>query len=306
VRSWLLSGALVEAGPGAGTGRIIDHTAAAAGISEPVRTIRRSASGAALAFVRTSVGAPAVLRVAGAGWPGDPRRGLEALRSLGDRPQVPKALDAGLVDGAAWTLETRLAGVRPTRLDRVTADAGSLFAASLPSASGPPRSFDRDLSRVADLLWDRADGVRVVAERAGTLARDVPGVMRHGDFWIGNLLVRAGALSGVVDWDNWAPDGAPGADILHLYGTDLALRSRRELGEIWIKRPWSSEEFRTFSATYWSSFDAAPTGEVLLLAAIAWWAAAIAGTLERVPTRSHDERWLVTNVDRVVELVPRL
>jgi hypothetical protein len=123
---------------------------------------------------------------------------------------------------------------------------------------------------------------------------------------LGNLLVRGVALSGVVDWDAWDPDGVPAADLLHLFATDLALASGRELGEVWVEAPWRSETFRSFSAPYWSALGASPAEQTLLLAGVAWWAAAVAGTLARAPHRAVDERWVVANVDRVVERISQL
>jgi hypothetical protein len=305
VRAWLLSGALVESGPGAGTGRILDVAAADAGITDPVDSVRRPAAGGVLAFVRRPDGTRAVLRVARAGWLGDPRPGFEALRDLDDQPFVPKALASGEIAGAAWTLETALPGSRPRRLDRATAEAVSRAAANLRRSSERPASIERDLSRAASALPERAARLRAAAERAGTLALDVRGIMRHGDLWLGNLLVRESKLSGVVDWDAWDREGVPGADVLHLYGTDLALSSRRELGEVWLTEPWRSEGFSAFSAPYWSAVGIAPGDELLLLAGIAWWAAAIAGTLGRAPERASDARWVAMNVDRVAERITR-
>ena len=306
VRVWLLSGALVELGPGAGSGRIIDDAATAAGITEPIRAIRRSASGGALAFVRRPDGTRAVLRVAGAGWPGDPRRGQQGQQRLGGHRLVPSALGSGDVAGAAWALESALPGARPQTLDRATADAVMRFLADLPRASERPASIARDLAAVATMLPSREEMLRTAVDRADALAAGVTGVMRHGDLWLGNLLVRDGALSGVVDWDAWEPDGVPLADVLHLFGTELALSTRRSLGEVWVTMPWGSEAFRGFSAPYRSAFEDAESPERLLLAGIAWWAAAVAGTLARAPQRAGDDRWVSANVDQIMERLPQL
>lgn len=305
-RAWLLSGALIESGPGAGSGRIVDAAAHSGGIGEPVTAVRRSAAGGALVFGTLATGQDVLLRVAGSGWPGDPRPGHEALRGLGERDLVPRAVDAGEVARASWTLETALPGARPRVLDATLAAAVSRFSARLPRASGPPRSVEHDLSALALLLPSRADRYRMVAARADELATEVQGVTRHGDLWLGNLLIAGGALSGVVDWDAWHVAGVPGADILHLYGTDMALATRRELGDIWVGAPWRSDAFRSFAASYWSELRTSASEDALLLAGIAWWAAAVAGTLARAPHRASHERWVAANVDRVLERIPQL
>jgi hypothetical protein len=305
-RTWLLSGAIVESGPGAGSGRIIDAAAAAAGLVEPVTSVRRSAAGGALVFGRRIGDERVLLRVAGAGWPGEPRQGYDALRALGERELVPRALDAGEVAGATWTLETALLGERPQRLDQSIAGAVSRFSASLPRSQHAPSSVDRDLASVGSVLVSRADRLHAAAERTSALANDIEAIARHGDLWLGNLLAQNGSLSGVVDWDGWDADGVPGADVLHLFGTDRALESGRELGEVWLERPWSSGDFRSFSATYWSALGVEPADGLLRLAGIAWWASAVAGTLARAPHRADDERWVAANVDRVLERIPQL
>ncbi len=35
----------------------------------------------------------------------------------------------------------------------------------------------------------------------------------HGDFWAGNLLLRDGTVSGVIDWERWEPAGSPVRDL---------------------------------------------------------------------------------------------
>ncbi|MDQ2751002.1 MAG: phosphotransferase [Actinomycetota bacterium] len=40
-----------------------------------------------------------------------------------------------------------------------------------------------------------------------------PRTIVHGDFWAGNILVRDGAVSGVVDWERSEPAGAPVRDL---------------------------------------------------------------------------------------------
>jgi hypothetical protein len=304
VRAALRSGALVEIGPGTGTGRVLDSVAAESGARSPVRAIRSTSAGGAIAFVRLASG-PAVLRIAGAGWPGDPRPGAEALRALEGLRFVPRSLGSGDIAGAAWSLETQIPGARPRRLDGAIGRAACALAAGLPRNDGRAESLGRDLDVAGIHLPSRSSRLEAVAATFRSMTAAIAPIGRHGDLWLGNLLSRAGEISGVVDWDAWDPAGVPGADVLHLYGTDLALRQGRELGDIWLTRPWRSERFASFAAPYWAAMGGPPAHDALELAAVAWWAAAIAGTLARVPHRSRDERWVSTNVDRVVEAILR-
>jgi len=70
-----------------------------------------------------------------------------------------------------------------------------------------------------------------VLDRAGALGAEcVPIAGRHGDFWMGNLLIDDGRLSGVIDWELARRcDGAgPAADIFKL-PTSYAM---------YLDRPW--------------------------------------------------------------------
>jgi hypothetical protein len=49
----------------------------------------------------------------------------------------------------------------------------------------------------------------------------------HGDFWAQNLLIREGGEAGVVDWERFAADGLPDADLFHFpltYGLNFRWR----------------------------------------------------------------------------------
>jgi hypothetical protein len=151
---------------------------------------------------------------------------------------------------------------------------------------------------LATLLPDRADVLREVAHSLRGALRGLPSVLRHGDLWIGNLLVDAGRLSGVVDWDAWDPGAVPGADLLHLHATSRRIAERCELGDVWMGRPWRDAAYRSLLDP-----TAASIPEDVL--AIAWWAGEVRGTVSRHPTRAVDEGWLAVNVDAVLrELRP--
>jgi aminoglycoside phosphotransferase (APT) family kinase protein len=133
----------------------------------------------------------------------------------------------------------------------------------------------------------------------------LPAVTRHGDFWLGNLLVNRGRLSGVVDWDGWHAAGVPGTDLMHFLGTELALRTKREIGEIWLRRPWRSDAFTATSRQYWRSLGLSPTVRQLDAVAIASWAGQLAHDIGRQPQLALDGRWVTANVERVIQGIER-
>jgi aminoglycoside phosphotransferase len=95
---------------------------------------------------------------------------------------------------------------------RVTEDfehAGAWLAALARSAPPVRAESTRPSSSVADALVTRwpsdvaaralADGIR---SAVSDLAADRPSSVVHGDFWCGNILRRAGAVVGVIDWEH--------------------------------------------------------------------------------------------------------
>jgi aminoglycoside phosphotransferase len=63
--------------------------------------------------------------------------------------------------------------------------------------------------RPDDPLLDHLPGVR-----ARLRAHSAPRTAVHGDFWMGNLLVDNGKLTGVVDWERFERAGSPGRDLV--------------------------------------------------------------------------------------------
>jgi hypothetical protein len=289
----LLGGAVVELPATVAVPRVLDAAASAAGVGLTDEALHLSSSGSILARVRAR-DAEGVLRVGVAGAPGDPARGAAALAHLSPISlPVPRLLATGRASGASWTLETALPGRRPPESSvEVARDVAGLCAA-FPPGNGPPAAPRRDLEVLATLLPERADVLRELAHSLRGVLRGLPSVLRHGDLWIGNLLVDAGRLTGVVDWDAWDPGAVPGADLLHLHATSRRIAERCELGEIWLRSPWRDEAYRSLLDP-----TAASIPEDVL--AIAWWAGEVRGTVSRHPARGVDERWLGVNVDAVL------
>ena len=106
-------------------------------------------------------------------------------------PRIPRLIRRGVLRGVSWTVETLLEGRRPDRLDRRVGREAAALLARLPRAEGPPTALAEDLAEIARLAQSRASAIRQLVK---TFAQpDLPAVLRHGDLWVGNLLVRRGA-----------------------------------------------------------------------------------------------------------------
>lgn len=302
LRSFALGGAVVERSTGPAPRRVVDAVLEDAGC-ELASGWRPGSGGSLLARVRRADGARGVLRVGRPGAPSDPARGAGALVRLGGLEQaaIPSVLARGTSAGASWSVESLLPGRRPGRLTRPLAEACVGLCAALPISDQPPAAHREDLATLATAFPSfarRFDGVRARIDEATDFG---PSVLRHGDLWPGNLLVRRGRLTGVLDWDAWHPRGVPGADLLHLVAADLASRNRADLGTVWRHRPWEGEAFRGLSARLWSRLRLRPDPAYLTAIGWAWWAAHAAASISRLPRLAADRRWLEGNVHRVLE-----
>jgi hypothetical protein len=295
----VLGGAAVELSAAANASRLIDVVLSDAGVTDPTG-LRVSSGGAVVVVGRDLDGRRVLARLASEGGGADPAIAAGALDALGagGSPRIPRLLRRGVLRGVSWTVETLLEGRRPDRLDlRVGREAAALLA-RFPRAEGPPTSLAEDLAEIARLAPSRASALR---QLVNTFAQpDLPAVLRHGDLWVGNLLVRRGSLTGVIDWDAWHSRGVPGADLLELFASAERLRAHRPLGVVWRERPWRSPGFAAFSHEYGRGFGLDPTAEEWEIVGLAWWAAKVAGTLRRLPERAEDERWLADIVDPVL------
>jgi phosphotransferase family enzyme len=304
LRDALLGGAIVELVRDPPAPRVLDAVAAAAGHRGQVRRFTASSGGSALVKLEDGVmQAGRILRLAQAGQPADPARaaeGLERLAPLGIGV-VPRLLKRGVACGASWSLESALPGRRPAWVTPTIAFQVAGACARLPRAAGGPTALEADLERIAVALPDRSRALTEAGARAARVLACLPLVMRHGDLWAGNLLVDGNQLTGIVDWDSWHPAGVPGTDLLHLLTADTALRTRREMGQVWIERPWTSAAFRSLSAGYWEALDLRPDSDVLEAVGVAWWAGEIGHALKLAPEQARDERWVALNVEMILQ-----
>jgi hypothetical protein len=280
--------------------RMLDEVCDGAGLHGR-RRLRIGSSGAALIVGASRDRQPRIVRVAPAGELADPARAADALERLrtANVPLVPRLIARGRLATASWTVESVLEGSRADRLPASVGDDVAGLLARLPGAEGPPTSLAEDLRAIRDLLPTHSAKLDLLAN--DLRSPGLPAIMRHGDLWVGNLLVRRGRLVGVVDWDAWHPRGVPGADLLELYASVERMRRRRPLGEVWRGRPWRSGGFADMSAGYWRAAGIRPSPDQLEIVGIAWWATKVAGTLQRLPDRARDDRWVAEIVEPVID-----
>lgn len=94
-------------------------------------------------------------------------------------------------------------------IHRVTSDVADLSFlprrehGAAQSIERDPESFDEELDEAR---------VRAVLRTVWPWPQRNPSALLHGDFWPGNLLWRAGAISGVIDWEE-SSYGDPLADV---------------------------------------------------------------------------------------------
>jgi aminoglycoside phosphotransferase (APT) family kinase protein len=126
---------------------------------------------------------------------------------------------------------------------RVAADfdvAGHWLAELQQATAAEPAPVDLDAGVVARLR-ERFAGygaLEVDLERVGAIQERLrhsraPRTAVHGDFWVGNILVSDGRVSGVVDWEAAATSGEPLRDLVrfaNMYALYLDRGVRRGRG----------------------------------------------------------------------------
>jgi hypothetical protein len=299
-RDLVLGGAVVELGRPTREARVLDAAADAAAWPTRIERFHPGSGGSVL--VRKT---DRILRVGRAGGSADPGANADALVRLGSADRagalVASVLGRGGIAGATWTVESRLPGRRPHRLDPGLARQVAAFAAALPRGEGPATAHHDDLRALSRALPGCASPLGRLGDRLDRAAVHLPAVLRHGDLWAGNLLVDGSGLSGVVDWDAWHPSAFPGTDVLHAVATEEALRTHRGIGAEWQRRVWRGPAFERATAEYWPALGLRPSVEQLDAVGHAWWAGQLAATLRRIPGLTRDPAWMAQNVGSVLD-----
>jgi Phosphotransferase enzyme family len=148
-------------------------------------------------------------------------------------PTVPRYVESLTIEGRPVLIATAVPGTpmsigyhRWPHTARPSAVRGD-FGAALTWLAGLQTSTARGDTRVdwpaqvLDAVRGRWDGhpaladavVRLEAAGDSLSGSRCPDTAVHGDFWFGNLLLQAGSVSGVVDWENASPRGCPLRDV---------------------------------------------------------------------------------------------
>jgi hypothetical protein len=298
LRRWIIATTVVDIGRGTPRSPITAVLGAAR--VQPVGRVLPAAGGGVLQFARLD-GADVVLRAGYSGEPSDPSRAADGLERLREIPAVPTPdlLASGTTGAVSWTVESRLPGRPVQRLTSALLGQSLGVLRAMPDSHEPITSVDEDLATVAAAYPDHRARIERLAREVMSVLADEEGVFAHGDLWPGNLLHERGRLEGVVDWGSWRSSAAPGADLLQLCAA--AERPREPLGAAWQRRPWLVPETRTILEAQLQRRGARSDTAYLDVLGIAWWAAKVAGTLERFPERARDTRWTSGNVNAVIE-----
>jgi hypothetical protein len=298
----LRRGTVVELTEGAGVERPFEQVLRAAGV-DAVGPITVGAGGGLLLRVRREDDRPGILRIGLDDDPSDPGPAADALERLAARPDVPAPalLDRGRLDAVTWTLESLLRGTTCTVLTPEVWSAVVAAWRGLPRQDRGPSATAADLQRLAGWLPQHAEPFSTLRAAVDEASGEMEGVLAHRDLWPGNLLVQRGMLAGVVDWGSWRPDALPGVDLLQLFASAERRRRGEHLGRAWLRRPWTAAAFRSATEPYWEAVGLDPDDRYLAAVGVGWWAGEVAGTLERVPDRRRDARWLAANVHPVLE-----
>ena len=277
--------------------RVIDLVAREAGAppGQPIR-LRPSVDGSALSRVESLDRRSLALRVAALGGRRDPGRNAEALVALerADVRSTPRLDGRGVTAGASWTTETWLPGRLTTKLGAGLVRDVIAFCATLPQHDESTALRDRVLN-----LGERFPRWAALAMQLAERTVTSQGILQHGDFWIGNLLVDHGRLSGVVDWDTWHPAGVPGVDLLQLVAMDRRSRSREDIGDLWCGGLWRSAEFVSAAQPYWRALGITVTDEFLEMLGLDWWS----GQVFKRQSQALRPDWVEANIDRVLESI---
>ena len=298
----LRSGLLVELTSDPALPRVIDRVASAAGLTGRVDRPHFGSGGQISACGRLASGAPVVLRVAPAGSPVEPSHAATALARLEpfSLPEVPRPLASGRTATTVWSTETRLPGHPAPSITPALVSAVADFCVRLPRDPSAPSAFASDIERLIDRLPRFRTALRDLEARAAPAIARLPSVFRHGDLWRGNVLVRDGELTGVVDWDAWHPAGVPGTDLLHFVASTRAFAARRSFGQLMGERPWEDPLFTAAATGYWSRLGVTPDAHTLEAVGVAWWTTQTMANLQRHPYAAASGRWLETSVESLL------
>jgi len=226
-------------------------------------------------------------------------------------PWIVRRGDAGL---AAWSLERSLAGTAsgPVPHPALVAQCVEFLADLHLAGRGLAErvSCAANAAVVARHAPQRAEALMRLGGRLDLRLGDAPRGFAHGDFWTGNLLVRNGSLTGVVDWVAAGPGRLPLLDLVHLQVGVRREEAGHSLGRALVLYARARSEAESAAlATYCARIGCSLRDLDLDALLAAYWLESLARDLTD-PDRAvapPDSSWLRENIDSVLELLgPRL
>jgi hypothetical protein len=224
------------------------------------------------------------------------QQSLERLRVPAPlRPLVPEVVGSGRVGVAAWLAERRLPG---SPAESAPPEAVDFLVDLFSAAAGADVPALEDARTLGVHAPAEAEALQAVAGRVDRLLSGLPRGFAHGDFWSGNLLVEAGRLSGVIDWDAAGPGRPPLIDLLHLRLID----ARRPAGHAWGRAvvaellPWARRGGDDSSAGYCRRLGLQLDPETLRALVAGYWLQRLAYQVGCFADRADRRRWLEGNL----------
>jgi hypothetical protein len=208
------------------------------------------------------------------------------------------------------------------RPDLVRADfamAGRWLAAFHRATAGPYAPIEMD-GGIRACLQDRFAGSPGIDEVLARLTEVLARLRRsgttksavHGDFWCGNVLARAGRVSGVVDWEQGSARGEPVRDVVRfalayaLYLDRHTRPGRRVAGHAGLRAgPWGAGIRHAVRGEGWFPRlfrDFIGEGLVRLGAAPGLWRDAALAGLAEIAATADDEAFATHHLELVRSL----
>jgi aminoglycoside phosphotransferase len=232
---------------------------------------------------------------------------------------IPRLVDVVVHDGRRAAVTTALGGTPMTALyyrrrhtgseRHAAADfaAAEAWLARFQAATAQrPTALELGGEAVVDRLLGRFGGDRVIRSDAARLqaihdalrAETTTASAVHGDLWFGNVIVRGGRFSGVVDWEAGSTTGEPVRDIVRfalLYALYLDRRTRagrRVRGQGFRANGWGAGVDHALDGVGWfpALFETFVRRGLARVGASpeVWRLAVLAGICEFAATTDHD------------------
>ncbi len=220
--------------------------------------------------------------------------------------RTPTLLATGEAGLARWSLEERLPGkTAPEDLDGPLLRECVDFLVDLHGLGDPGAvgSLTAGVEAAAPALSGRAAVLlHRLARRIDEQVAGIPGGFFHGDFWAGNILVREGRVSGIVDWEGASSSGLPLLDLLHLRLLTSTQASIYRWGRAIVDYllPLARAGGDAVTNGYLRRLAIEPRARRLEALVAAYWLDRVSYQLSTYRDRAADADWIRLNVEDVL------